>query len=220
MAQMPEVLILRVVGLTVNLQRNIVCFRLSDFLFTGLDIPLTPRSDDRHLRCEVLYGQLETNLIVSLTGASVTDGIGLFLLRYLYQSLRVARSCGTGSQQVLFVNCTGLHGRDDEIIHIFIRQIQNVQLGCAGLNGLLFQTIQLIILSYVAGYGNDFAVVVVFLQPRNNEGGIQTSGLCKYYFFNLFLFHDKYSFSFSLMYSIIHNYSYLSIKIHKNTGCT
>ena len=70
-------------------------------------------------------------------------------------------------------------------------QIQNVQLGSAGSLGLFLQAVQLGALAHVTGNGDDFAVVVVFLQPGNDDGGIQTTGVCQHDFFDVFLFHNK-----------------------------
>ena len=48
MAQMPQVLVLGVVGLTVDTQGNVVCLGVIDLFVTALDVPLTPRGDDGH----------------------------------------------------------------------------------------------------------------------------------------------------------------------------
>ena len=79
MAEVPQVLILGVVGLLVDLQRNVVCFRILDLLFTAVQLPETPRSDNIHLRCKCVNSQLETNLIVALAGAAVADCVSAFL---------------------------------------------------------------------------------------------------------------------------------------------
>ena len=51
-----------------------------------------------------------------------------------------------------------------------------------GSDGLLFQTVQLIILTHVAGHGDDLGVVVVFLQPGDDDGSVQTAGISQHYF--------------------------------------
>src|SRR5699024_7898002 len=78
------------------------------------------------------------------------------------------------------------------VFHIVLFQVQHVQLGSAGLDGLFFQAVQLGALAHVAGNGDDFAVVVVFLQPGDDDGGIQTAGVSQYYFLDVrfVLFHD------------------------------
>ncbi len=104
---MPQVLVLGVVGLTVDLQGDVVCLGVVDLLVTALDVPLTPRSDDGHVRSQCLYGQLETNLVVALAGAAVADGIGAFFLAISATPLRCTDG-QSGAQQVLFVLGTGL----------------------------------------------------------------------------------------------------------------
>ena len=63
------------------------------------------------------------------------------------------------------------------LIHHLIHQIQHIQLGRAGLDGLLLQALQLVILAHVAGHGDDLGIVVVLLQPGDDDGRIQTAGV-------------------------------------------
>ena len=137
----------------------------------------------------MLDSQLEANLIVALAGAAMADGISAFLQGDLHQTFRNTGSCVTGAQQVLLIDGTGLHGGDDEIVHIFVGEIQHIQLGCAGSQCLFFQTFQFVCLTHIAGNSNDFAVVVVFLQPGDNDGSIQTAGVSEYDFFDGFFIH-------------------------------
>ena len=44
--------------------------------------------------------------------------------------------------------------------------------------------IQFIALPKVRGAGNNFAVIVVFFKPGNNNGSIKTAGISEHYFFN------------------------------------
>ena len=187
MGQMPNVLVLGVVGLAVNLQRNVVCFCVINFLVAAVQLPETPRSQNLHLRCESLDSQLETNLIVALAGAAMHDGVRAFLLSDLNKTASDDRTSEGGTQQVALVVCAGLHGRDNVIINEFLGQIHDVQLGSAGLECLLFQTVQLGSLSYVAG-NSDYFTAVVFLQPRNQNGSIQSAGICQNCLFNLHIF--------------------------------
>ena len=190
-AQMPQVLVLGVVGLTVDLQGDVVRLGVVDLLVTALDVPLTPRSDNGHIRAQCLEGQLKTHLIVALTGAAVADGICTLLDGDISQCLGDARTCKAGTQQVVLVLCAELQGGEDVVLHKVLLQVQHIQLGCAGSLGLFFQTVQLGALTHVTGNSNDLAVVVVFLQPRNDDGGIQTAGVSQHDFFDVFLFHDK-----------------------------
>ena len=46
-----------------------------DLFVTRLDFPLSPRRDDRHIGCKAFDGQFKPNLIVSLAGCAVCDGV-------------------------------------------------------------------------------------------------------------------------------------------------
>ena len=188
-AQMPQVLVLGVVGLTVDLQGDVVRLGVVDLLVTALDVPLTPRSDDGHIRAQGLEGQLKTHLIVALAGAAVADGICTLLDGDISQCLGDARTCKAGAQQVVLVLSAELQGGEDVVLHKVLLQVQHIQLGCAGSLGLFFQTVQLGALTHVTGNSDDLAVVVVFLQPGNDDGGVQTAGVSQHDFFDVFLFH-------------------------------
>ena len=190
MAQMPQVLILGIVGLAGDLQRHLVSFGVVDLFLSGLDVPLTPGSDDGHIGCKPLDGQLEPHLIVALAGRAVCDGIRTLGQSDLGQLLANNGPCKGGAQQVSLVLGIHLHGGDDHIVHHLIGQICHDQLGSAGLESLLFQPVQLIVLAYVAGHSNDLRIVVVFLQPGNDNGCIQTAGICKNDLLNVFFIHD------------------------------
>ena len=188
---MPQVLVLGVVGLAVDLQGDVVGLGVVDLLVTALDVPLTPRSDDGHIRAQCLEGQLKTHLIVALTGAAVADRIRTLGTGNLHDALCQNRAGKAGAQQVVLVLRAELQGGEDVVLHKVLLQVQHIQLGCAGSLGLFFQTVQLGALTHVTGNSNDLAVVVVFLQPGNDDGGIQTAGVSQHDFFDVFLFHDK-----------------------------
>ena len=189
MAQVPEVLVLGVVRLAVDLQGHVVRLGVGDLFLTRLDVPLPPRGDDGHIGREVLDGQLEPDLIVALAGAAVGDGVGALFLGDLDEALGDARPRVARAEQVLLVHRAGLHGRDDVIVYVLVRQVEHVELRRAGLDGLLFEAVELAGLADVAGHGDDFAVIVVFLQPGDDDGRIQTAGVSKDDFFDIFFFH-------------------------------
>ena len=99
-----------------------------------------------------------------------------------------------GAQQVILILGVSLQAGPDVVFHIILLQVQNIQLGSACLEGLLLQTVQFGALADIAGNGNDFAVVIVFFQPGNDDGSIQTAGVCQNDFFDVLfaLFHDSY----------------------------
>ena len=203
MAQVPQVLILGVVGLTVDLQGDVMSLGVVDLLVTALDVPLTPGSNDSHIGAESLQRQLETYLVIALAGAAVADGVCAFLDGDVGQSLCDAGTCEAGTQQVVLVLCAELQGGEDVVLDEVLLQVEDVQLGSAGSLGLLFQTVQLSTLTHVAGDSDDFAVVVVLFQPGNDDGGIQTARVSQNNFLNIFLFHDDRSFVYYAFYTFV-----------------
>ena len=215
MAQVPQVLILGVVGFLVDLQRDVVRLCVLDLLFTAVQLPETPRSDDVHLRCKCVDGQLETNLIVALAGAAVADSIRALLEGNINDALCNDRAGERGTQQVLLVGGAGLHGRDDVVINEILGQILDVQLGSAGLESLLLQTVQLGALTDIAGNRDDLAAVML-LQPRNEYRSIQTAGVRENYLV-IFLFHvfrPPHSAFFSMV-LLYYRHSHLASRIYK-----
>ena len=192
-------------------------FRIVDFLIPALDIPLPPGGDDLHVGGEALDGQFKTNLVVAFAGGAVNDGIRALLQRDLRQLPADDGTGKRGAQQIGLVLGIHFQGWNDDFIHHFIHQIGDDQLAGTGGQRLGFQTFQLIGLPHIAGDGNDFRVVVVFLQPGNDDGGIQTARIGEHDFFNLFLVHDVYSFvNINSIYALIIHPSVGYVK-YKNT---
>ena len=194
MRQMPEVLILGVVGLAVNLQRDVVRLCIVDFLLARLDAPLAPWRNDGHVRCKVLDGKLKADLVVALAGAAVHDSVGALLQGNFHKALGDAGPRMAGAQQVVLIDRARLHAGNDEVVDVFLRQVQHIELGSSGLQGFFFQALELIRLPHVAGNCNHFAVVVVLLQPGDDHRGIQPAGICEDDFFDIIFIHDIYSY--------------------------
>ena len=87
MREVPQVLILGIVGLRRDLQRDIVRLRIFDLLFPGIQFPETPWRDDVDFRRKCLDGQLKAYLVIALSSAAVADSVGAFLLRDLHDAL-------------------------------------------------------------------------------------------------------------------------------------
>ena len=188
-AQVPQVLVLGVGSLTGELQGDVVGLCVVDLLVTGLDIPLTPGGDDLHVGSETLDGQLETDLVIALAGGAVADGVCALSQCDLGQLLADDGTGESGAQQVGLVLCVHLQGGDDDLFDHLIHQISDDQLGSAGGQGLFFQAIQLVSLTDVAGHGDDFGIAIIFLQPGNDDGSIQTAGIGKNNFLNRLFIH-------------------------------
>ena len=189
MAQMPEVLILGVVGLAADLQRNVVSLGVVDLLVPGLYIPLTPRSNDLHVGSKTLDGKLKANLIVALAGSAVHDGIRALGDGDLSQLLADNRTCKRRTEQIGLILCIHLHRGDDYLIDHLVNEIGNDKLACAGLYCLFLKSLELVGLTDVAGDGDDLGIVVVFLQPGDDYGSIKTARICQYDFLYVLFIH-------------------------------
>ena len=158
-------------------------------------LPLTPRGDDGHIGGQRFHGQLKADLVVALAGAAVADGVGAS------PSWRSpASACGdTGTRGRCPAGISssyygvGFQAGPDVVSTNSSSGRGRRQLGRAGLDGLLLRAVQLGALADVAGDCDDLAVVVVFLQPGNDDGGVQTAGVRQNYLLMSFLsfFHDE-----------------------------
>ena len=166
--------------------------RVVDLLVAALDVPLTPGGDDGHLRGEALDGQLEADLIVALAGAAVGDGVRALLFGDLHQPLADDGPGEGGAQKIVLIFGAHHHGGDHYAVHHLVHQVLDVQLGRAGLDGLRLQTLQLVALAHVGGNGDDLRVIVVLLQPGDDDGCIQAAGIGQHDLLDIFLAHGVY----------------------------
>ena len=96
-----------------------------------------------------------------------------------------------GAQQIGFVLGIHLHRGDDDLLHHLVHQVGYDQLAGTGGQRLGLQTLQLIGLTHVAGHGNDLRIVVILLQPGDDDGSIQTAGVSQYDLLDrFFVIHD------------------------------
>ena len=189
MGKVPEVLILGIVGFAVDFERNVMRLGIGDLILAGFELPFPPRGNDRKFRGKRLDCKLKAHLIVSLAGAAMANRISALLLGNFNKPLCDGGPCERGAEQIfLFIDRAGLDGGVDVIGYEGFLQILNIQLGSAGFERFCLKPIQLISLAHIAGHGDDFTIIVIFLQPRNDNGSIQAAGICQHNFFNL-LFH-------------------------------
>ena len=128
---MPQILILRIIGLFRDLQRDIVGLCIGDLLLSGVQLPETPGSDHIHLRGKGLDGQLKADLVIPLSRTAVADGIGPLLFRDLNNALGDQRAGKGGPQQVILISRSSFHCGNDILLHEFLLQILDIQLGSA-----------------------------------------------------------------------------------------
>ena len=160
-----------------------------DLFVTRLDFPLSPRRDDRHIGCKAFDGQFKPNLIVSLAGCAVCDGVCSLSQCDLSQLLADHGPRERGAEQIFFIFCVHHDGRDDDLITHFVREISDNQLACAGLDGLFLQAVEFVALSDVGCDGNDLRIIIMLLQPRDNNRGVEAARIGQNDFFDLALIH-------------------------------
>jgi len=175
--EMPDVAIHRIRTILLHRDGDAARVGILDFLFAGLDIPLAPRRDDRHVRRKRLDGKLKTHLIVALAGAAVADGVAAFLLGDFNQTLGNQRTGEGRAQQILaLIDGVSLERRPDEVLDKLLAQIFNIKLLRTGLLGLLVQRRKLFALPHISRAANHGAAVVL-LEPRDDDGRIQAAGI-------------------------------------------
>ena len=101
-----------------------------------------------------------------------------------------------GAEQIAFIGCACLEAGQNVIIRIFFGEIENIKFGSACLQSLFLKSFEFVILADIAGNSDDFAVVVVFLEPGDDDRCIQTAAVSEYDFFDIFLIHIVFSSSF------------------------
>ena len=147
-------------------------------LFTGTHGPDTPRGDHLQLRSQRGNRTFKTHLIVTLTGATVSDGIGAFSHGRFHHRLGDNRTGHGGTQQVgAFVDGASLQGRIDVILDELFLQILDDALGGTRGQRLLFNPFQIVsTLTHIGNKADHFAVIVLF-EPWHDGRGIQTAGI-------------------------------------------
>ena len=149
--------------------------RVVDQVGAALEIPVAPRGDDLQVGRERGEGQLEADLVVALAGGAVGDGVGLFQARDVDHALGDERTRDAGAEEILvLVKRVGADHREDEVAREFLGQVVDVALGRAGLERLLVEALEFLFLADVGAERDDLRVIF-FLQPRQNDGGVQTS---------------------------------------------
>ena len=138
------------------------------FFFARLYAPFAPRSDNGHFGRKVLDGELKTHLVVTLAGAAVSYRVGTFLEGDIDKMLCDAGAGMAGAEQIFLIHRAGFHGGDDVVVNIFVGEVEHVKLRGAGCERFFLESFELIRLTYIGGDRDDLAVVVVFLEPRDD----------------------------------------------------
>src|SRR5882762_8947077 len=174
-AEVPDVAIAAVDIFFALLDGNVVLLRVGNGIFAGIDVPFAPRSNDPDMGRDGFVSQFETDLVVALAGAAVRKPIGAEFQR----NFRLAFGDdgprhGSAEEIGVLVDGAGAESRPDVVAHKLFAQIFDVRCGSAGGECFFARGFQIFLLANVTDHGDDFAAVV-FLEPRNDDGGIQAA---------------------------------------------
>ena len=218
MRKVPYIFVFAVICFSVDFKRNIVRFSVVYFLVARFDVPNSPRRDYLHIRSKRFDSQFESDLVVALSSTAVANRVRAFFERNLYDSLSDNGSCKRRAEHVLIlINSARFYGRKYVIVYEFVRKIFYIQLARACLNRFFFKAVKFRSLPNVAAYCDNFAVVIVFFEPRNNNGRVQTARICQNNFLNISHFTVSFYIDFyyiSIIYQLDSKIKYFFIFIH------
>src|SRR5262249_2696433 len=124
---------------------DLVALGIFDGVFSGDDVPFAPGRDHFQVRGQRLIGQLEADLIVTLSRAAVHEGVGAFLGGDLHLPLGENRPRHGGAQQIfVLVNRPGAQRGVNIIRDELFAQVLDVELAGAGLYGFRFQPFEFV----------------------------------------------------------------------------
>ena len=113
-----------------------------------------------------------------------------FLERDLNECLCNAGTRVARTEEIFLVNSTRLHGGNDVIVDVIVGEIKHIELRCARLQRLFLKTLKLVCLTDVTRHRDNLAVVVIFLQPGDDDRGIETARVGENDFFDIRFIHN------------------------------
>ena len=150
------------------------------FLFAR-EAPVADGREDFNFGVERVAGDFDTNLILSLAGASVRDGDGPFFLGAPDERLRDhrARECGVERVDAL-IDAVGLERRPYEGVDERFAQVDDVGFRRSGDVGLFLYFFKVVgLLPDVHRERDD--LVSLFVKPRNGHRRVEPSAVSQYY---------------------------------------
>ena len=165
MADVPDVPVAAVGGISGEGQMDTMCLAVFDFGFTGVHRPLvvSPCSNNFNIGSKSLDAQLKTDLVVSFSGRAMADSGCALLAGDLNQLLCNQRSCHGSAEQILvFIDSVCLYAGNDVIVTEFVDDVFDVQLGSAAGLCALLKSVKLLSLSAVNADTDNF-IIKVFL---------------------------------------------------------
>ena len=151
--------------------------RVRDRVLARLERPLAPRRDDRQLRRERPVGELEAHLVVALARAAVGERVAAGLAGDLDLDAGDQRPGERRPEEVApLVDRAGAQRGEDVVGDEGVLHVDGAALDRAGCDRLLRDRGEVFDLADVGDDRDDLAAVGL-PQPRDDDGGIETSGV-------------------------------------------
>mmetsp|Transcript_16074 Transcript_16074/g.24382 ORF Transcript_16074/g.24382 Transcript_16074/m.24382 type:complete len:444 (-) Transcript_16074:61-1392(-) len=176
-----QVLINRIVRLRLGIHGNTVFCAVRQQILTPLErfdeLRITPRSDGLHPRIKRLRTHLKPNLIISLSGSTVSHVLRPLLFsdaHHLFGNAGTGHGC---SEQVLsFVDGIALNGFEDVVFDEVLAKVgDNAFEGTAG-DGLRLDGFEvLVVLADIGAKGDD--VETLFAEPLEDDRRVKSAGV-------------------------------------------
>src|SRR5580698_520288 len=189
-ADVPEIAIATVDLFAAGSYRDATLLGVVEAIFARFEIPFAPWCDNFQLGSKRLISHLKANLIVAFTSATMTDSRSALPQRDFNLMLCDHGTGERSSEQILiFINRTCFQRRPDVSGKKFFAQIFDNDLAGSSFVGLVDDSLDIISLTHVSDHGDHF-VGVVFFEPWNDDGGIESTRVSKNNFFR-FIRHER-----------------------------
>ena len=151
------------------------------FFLASMHIPLTNGSNDFQRRVKSLDGGLETNLVVALARAAMSNVLGAVLMGGIYQVLGDQRTRKSGNQRILVLEVSvGIESLGQIVCGKVFAHVGDDAVDCTRFQSALLNLLEaFVLLTNFAHYGDNIKVLFV-LQPLDADAGVQATRICEY----------------------------------------
>src|SRR5262249_12281215 len=202
-AEVPDVAVAAVDVLLALLDWHVVLFGVCDGVFARVDVPFAPRRDDLNVWRDRFVGELEADLIVALGGAAVGETVGAEFESDFRLALCDDRTRHGSAEEVgVFVDGASAQGRPNKVADKFFAEFFDGCGGSASGESFFVSGLQIFLLADVANHSDDFATVI-FLEPGNDNAGVESARVGEHDFFRFWSssIHNS-SFRFEIRWSL------------------
>ncbi len=100
---------------------------------------------------------------------------------------------GCAEEVLAFIDGAGAHHGENEIAREFFLQVVYVDFTGAGGEGFFLEALEFFALADIGGESDDFGLIV-FLEPLQDDGCVESTGVCQYNFHSLIPFAPGWRF--------------------------